>query len=109
MLSKTKSYADIAPEIRERVLERLGGEMPRSANGHFKHVYHIERQGTWHFRAAVKIGGFVQDYGTWCDEMLAAFVANYAKVYPVKTREQCWEDLGVVNLDALPQEFCESA
>ena len=100
MLSKTKSYADIDPAIKEKVISRFGGKMARNADGTYRFVAYIELNGAYNFRSSFGQG----DYGSFCDEDLAAFVSNYGRMFPVLTREQVWEDLGIVNLDELPEE-----
>ena len=100
MLSATKTYADIDPELKKEVLSRLaGGEMPRRDDGSYQFVHLIEKHGTWHYRAVFQR----IDYGTFCEEKLAAFVANVARLYPNKSREEIWGELGIANLDDLPE------
>ena len=82
--------------------------MPRNADGRFRYVYRIEEHGSWHYRAVVTFGRSVHDYGTFCEEGLAAFVANYGRVHTVKTREMCWEEIGIVNIDDLPSDCLDS-
>jgi hypothetical protein len=105
MLSPTKTYTDIDPAIREEVLSRLGGDLPRREDGTFQFVHLIEKHGTWHYRASFQR----IDYGTFCQPELASFVSCYARIYPNKSREEVWQDLGIVNLDDLPEDCLASS
>ena len=74
----------------------LGGSLPVSEDGKFRFVSLITKHGTYHYRATFGAG----DYGAFCDAELAAFVANYGRLHvAAKTREDCWKDLGIVNLN----------
>ena len=94
--SHTKSYADIDPAIRTDTLEKLGGAMPKHEDGSYRLVAMIAKPSGWHYRATFGLG----DYGTFCEPELAAFVANYGRLYPLKSREEVWAELGIVDLNA---------
>ena len=99
-LSRTKTYDDIDPSIRQEVLDKLpDGQMPASGHGDdikYKYVsYIVTSANTWNFRATFGRG----DFGSFCEPKLAAFVSNYAIQHPNLTREQVWEKLGIVDID----------
>eukprot|EP00966_Prymnesium_polylepis_P074657 1732543-Prymnesium_polylepis.1 len=82
-LSPTKSFTNIDPAIQEELLTRLGGEMPRREDGSYAFVHLIVKNGHWHYRASCRR----IDYGSFCEEKLAAAVANYARLHPAMSRE----------------------
>jgi hypothetical protein len=103
MLSATKSYADIDDDIKELVFSRLGiTEMPKDDHGNYRFAYRIVKFGKWHWRSAYS--GKVGNLGTFCEPELAAFVSNYARAFPQKSREEVWSDLKIVNLDDLTED-----
>lgn len=104
MLSRTKRYADIDPAVREEVLAQFGGDLPRREDGTFQFVQLIEKHGHWHYRASFER----LDYGSFCEAKLASFVSCYARLYR-KSREEVWQDLGIVNLDDLPEDCLASS
>ena len=97
-LSHAKQVSDIDKTLLDRTLERLGGSLPLRADGTYQYVAYITAtNGTWHFRSTFGRG----DFGTFCDPELAAFVSNYGRLHPSKTREEVWAEIGIVDIDSI--------
>jgi hypothetical protein len=87
--------------MKDAVFSRLGySELPQLGDGRYQFVALIEKNSSWHFRSTFGKG----DYGTFCDPRLACFVSLYGKAFPSKTREDVWAELGIVDIDRLPEE-----
>ena len=97
-LSSVKRVSDIDQGLLDRTLESIGGSLPLRADGTYQFVAYITAvNGTWHFRSTFGRG----DFGTFCDPELAAFVSNYGRLHPSKTRETVWAEIGIVDIDSV--------
>ena len=97
------TYDSIDADVRAKLIRYIGikGDFPRNNNGKYKYVSRIvehKRKKSWYYRATFGQG----DFGTFCDERLAALVANLGKKLlqenPNITREMVWNEVGIASV-----------